>query len=304
MKLIFDDYVFDIANEQLIVGEKTIDLKAINGSTNEYVPIKKEEQIDVDLGDFVTKYNELVNNFQQYVENATLMIESSQQVNMNNFFVTDGSNNQASSNSGTAAKNETTITKHVSLRGAISYPSYIDVTYIVSDVADKYEGVYLLVTGVIDGEMASEKILLDKYATTYRIYGLEPKNEYSISLGYYENAINFDGEKYLADNIEDVINVRTPSSNMSLEIEKISKGFVYFNFKMSNSYALESGRISLFTDERYQSSIQIDPTAARSKNGFSSKIQLVEGTIVELRLEQAIFNQKEVQLNVKKKFVY
>ena len=37
LKLLFDNYIFDIANERLIVNEKAIDLKLIDGSTNEYV---------------------------------------------------------------------------------------------------------------------------------------------------------------------------------------------------------------------------------------------------------------------------
>ena len=39
-------------------------------------------------------------------------------------------------------------------------------------------------------------------------------------------------------------------------------------------------------------------------NGFSSKIPLADGTIMELRLEGAVYAGKNVDLNVKKKFVY
>ena len=128
--------------------------------------------------------------------------------------------------------------KKASLRGSISYPSYIDVTYIVSDIEDKYQAVYLLVTGVIDDVQTTEKIILDKYANTYRINGLSPKHEYSISLGYVERVKGVDGNYTAQDVIEDVINVRTTKSDVALNIEKISKGHVYFNVKMTKNYAL------------------------------------------------------------------
>lgn len=305
MILIFDEYAFDIANEKLIIGDKSIDLKSINGSTNEYVEKTPEEEINVDLGDFVDKYNSLVNSFQQYVDNTTLLIGSSQQISTsNNFIVTDSSSSSSSSSSGSSNSNLTNITKSISLRGALSYPTYIDVTYIVSDIADKYDAVYLLVTGYMDGQQTTEKILLDKYATTYRINDLEPKHEYSISLGYMITGTAVTGETTITDNIEDVINVRTTNNDMSLTIEKISKGYVYFNFKMSKNYAIESGKISLYTDERYQGAVSIDTTAAMSSNGYSGKIQLVDGTVMELRLEDAVYASKTVDLNVKRKFVY
>ena len=70
MSLIFDDYTFDIANEKLIVKGVSIDLKLINGSTNEYDPNKdiKTAEYD-DLKNLVGAYNKLVNDFNQYTKN-------------------------------------------------------------------------------------------------------------------------------------------------------------------------------------------------------------------------------------------
>lgn len=304
MTLTFDDYTFDIANEKLLIKEAVIDLKQVIGSTNEYVAkvAGTETNINVDLKDFVNKYNNLVNSFQQYADNNVLNVGSNQQITNNNVIINN--NNSNNSNSGNKVNNSLNIMKKVSLRGAISYPSYIDVTYMVSDIEDKYQAVYLLVTGVIDDVQTTEKIILDKYASTYRINGLSPKHEYSISLGYVERVKGLDGNYVAQDAIEDVINVRTTKSNVLLQIEKISKGHVYFNVKMSNHYALESGKISLYADGVYLSSVNIDTIEALKVNGFSSKIPLADGTIMELRLENSIYSGKEVDLNVKKKFIY
>ena len=303
MTLTFDDYTFDIANEKLMIKEATIDLKQVIGSTNEYVPKVEGDNtvIDVDMKDFVNKYNNLVNSFQQYTENTVLNVGSNQPITNNNIIVNNGSGN---SNSGNKVQNNLNIMKKASLRGSISYPSYIDVTYIVSDIEDKYQAVYLLVTGVIDDVQTTEKIILDKYANTYRINGLSPKHEYSISLGYVERVKGVDGNYTAQDVIEDVINVRTTKSDVALNIEKISKGHVYFNVKMTKNYALESGSIALYSDGVFISYINIDVNEALKVNGFSSRIPLADGTIMELRLENAIYAGKGVDLNVKKKFVY
>ena len=46
----FGEYKFDVANEKLIIGNQEIDLKLINGSTNEYVPVSdKPKTEDVDM---------------------------------------------------------------------------------------------------------------------------------------------------------------------------------------------------------------------------------------------------------------
>ena len=73
---------------------------------------------------------------------------------------------------------------------------------------------------------------------------------------------------------------------------------------MTNNYALESGNICLYSDGVFLSNVAINIDEALSKDGFSSRIPLTDGTIMELRLENAIYSGKNVDLNVKKKFVY
>ena len=301
MNLVFDKYTFDIANELLVIDKTNIDLKLINGSTNEYKPREEADNIKVDYKDLVGSYNELVNSFQQYVDEVQVGANQVVNNNTNNNVIINGS---TSGNSGVAATNKTNITKKVSLRGAISYPSFIDVTYMVSDIEDKYQAVYLLVTGVFNGVQGTQKILLDKYSNTYRIMDLSPKNEYSISLGYVEAVTALDGNKSLVDEIEDVINVRTTNTDISLKIDKISRGYVYFNLKMTENFALESGKIVLYSDNSRLRSVNIDVTDALSKSGFSDKMLLNNGNVSELRIEDAVYAGNRIDVDVKKKFVY
>ena len=306
MHLPFDKYTFDIANEKLLLNNKTIDLKQIIGSTNEYV--KKEEHmnddVDLDYENLADQYNNLINSFEQYIEETTQFIDAANTIFANaNFNVTNSIVN-GTTNSGSATTNLTNITKMVSLRGAVANSTHIDVTYAVSDVGDQYQVVYLLVTGVIGGEEMTEKILLDKYGSTYRIPKLSPRHEYTISLGYIERVKDLAGDWILQDQVEDVINVRTTKPDLQITVDKISKGYVYFTFKMKEQYALESGSIVLYANEKYADRVNIKTIEALSTKGFSSKLKIKEGNVLELKLEDAIYNKDLVDVNVSVTFTY
>ncbi|MDD6272461.1 MAG: hypothetical protein PUA90_02940 [bacterium] len=301
MILTFDKYFFDVANEKIIVGNKEINLKLINGSTNEYIPNKNKPIVEeVDMTEFIDAYNKLVSDFEQYAANNK-NVGSSNQVITNNTIVNTGSNNNY--NSASQNNNKTNINKRVSLRGALSYPTYIDVTYVVTDPEDRYQAIYLLITGMINGEMKSEKIILDKYETKYRITDLSPKNEYTISLGYVE-VVEEGKEKTLVDNIEDVINVRTTKSNISIDVNKISSGKVKFTFKMTKDYAIERGKLTLYADEENIDEIQIDTKNALTKDGFIGELKLSDASLFEIRLEDSVYNGNIVDLKISKKFAY
>ena len=149
--------------------------------------------------------------------------------------------------------------------------------------------------------MVTEKIILDKYETKYRLTDLEMKSEYSISLGYVE--VNTDGKKVeLYDNIEDVINVRTTNCDAKITVNKVSMGYVYFNFKMSEEYAIESGKIVLYSGDSAGESVFINYSEAVSNKGFSGKLKLEEASIYELRLQDAVYNGNNVNVDIYKRF--
>ena len=298
IKLIFDNYVFDVANEKLTYKESVIDLKQVIGSTNEYVPReKKEVKNEYDSKELLDSYNELVKDFTQYSKNVNYAIAANNQISGNNtVIINNGNNSNAES-----AENKTEILKRVSLRGVVTSTAYIDVSYIVTDPENKYQAVYLLVTGNFDNNIRTQKIVLDKYDTKYRIPGVAFNSEYTISLGYIEIVINED-EKNLVDNIEDVINVRTKDIEYSLTIEKIALGKVYFNYKMSSNYAFKTSDMALYVDDNEEVSIPINYNSMISSKGFSGVFDLPNGNLYELRVINANYNNKIVNANIYKKF--
>ena len=303
MNLVFGDYTFDVANERLIIGDNSIDLKTVIGSSNEYIPIEnREKMLNYDSKKLVESYNQLVNNFSQYANNHGLNTSGNNQVGGNNIVINGTGSTSAVGNTANA-ENKTNITKRVSLRGAVSNTSYIDVSYIVTDPEDKYQVVYILVTGDFDGVRSTQKIIVDKYETGYRVYGLTPNNEYTISLGYIEVITDDDGEKKLSDQIEDVINVRTSRITYTLKIDKISGGYVYFTFKMPASYAFESSNVVLVTDGvRGEETVSVDYQALVSGSGFSSRLPMADGILFDLRVENGYYGGELINTEISRKF--
>lgn len=298
MKLVFNDFVFDIANEKLTVDGKVIDLKLINGSSNEYIPRDKIKVEDPDFNEFIDSYNKLVNDFTDYVNNSSSVIGNTNQIINNTIITNSNGSNGANSSSG----NRTAINKRVSLRGIVSYSTYLDVSYVVTDPEEKYQAVYIIVEGVKNGQMVLEKVILDKYETSYRVVGLTPRNEYKITLGYIE--VLDDGSKSLVDVYEDVINIRTSPADMSIEIDKITSGYVHCTFKMSDKYAIQSGRLVLLANGHEIDGVNIKYSEAKSEKGFSTKLKLDEGTLYEIKVDDAIYNGNPITLDVNKKFTF
>lgn len=298
IKLSFDNYVFDVANEKLMYKESVIDLKQVIGSTNLYVPKeKKEVKNEYDSKELIDSYNALVKDFTQYAKDVNYAISASNQVSNNTTVVV----NNGGSGDAQGADNKTEILKRVSLRGVVTSTSYIDVSYIVTDPENKYQAVYLLVTGSFDDSIKTQKIVLDKYDTKYRIPNVAFNSEYTISLGYIEIVVNGD-DKSLVDNIEDVINVRTRDIEYSLTIEKIALGKVYFNYKMPSTYAFSTADMALYIGNDEEVSVPINYNAMISSKGFSGSFDLPNGSVYELRVVNAKYNNKIVNVDIYKKF--
>ena len=214
--LSIENVKFDIANEKLIFGEKEIDLKKINGSTNEYVEEEiieqKPENNDTNNSDNNSsdnnsndKYNEIINQI----------------INIG------GLNNTSS--------NKTNLYKNVSLRTVGIGASYLDVAYSVIDPEDKYLSVFL---SLEDENNNSEYYYLSKEATNYRISGLFPNKQYKLSINYI---VHGSSNSITADSVVAL----TSSDPTSVRLTKIKGNTVTYKVKMYNEYEFYSANVVL-----------------------------------------------------------
>lgn len=201
-----------------------------------------------------------------------------------------GNNNEDSNNS---TQNKTPLSKSVSLRGATSTSSYIDISYEIRDPESKYQTIYLLVEG--DKE---KTISLDKNATGYRITDLTPNTDYKITLGYKEIQEN----NKIVDVIEDVLIVRTTKIDAKIEIQKTTGKKVYFTVKLDKNYPIDSGKIVLYVDEQKQTELEIDIEKAMQDKGFQTSMDYTYGNEIKLTIEQAMHEGQEIKINTEAKF--
>ena len=87
-----------------------------------------------------------------------------------------------------------------------------------------------------------------------------------------------------------------------MTIEKITSNRIYFYLKSDESYLIESGKISLYSDSTKILSKEIDPL--NIQNGYVDYFEFATlGYEIELKLEDTIFNGDKVVLNISSKYI-
>lgn len=305
MVLTYSNFRFDVANEKLFVAkddENGIDLKSINGSTNEYIPVFKVSSSDetkpANNSKLTKGLNELIYNFNQYVS-INKSSGGYNEVNSYNNVVINGMDNtmNGGSNNNTnfnQSSNVTNYINNVSLRGLVAGANFIDVSYLVTDPYNKFQTVYLLVS---DG-VSSTKIIIDKYNISYRIYNLEVNTKYTISLGYIETI----DANNLEDSIVDVVNIKTKKPVASFKIDKLSNGYVYYTLFTDKNYRFSSGTINFYVDDFVFDSKTIDDSQI-SNNSYSDKFKLEDGFRYDIKLEDVFFDNVKIDYDISRGFV-
>jgi len=220
-----DNIKFDIANEKILIGEKEVDLKKINGSTNEYVEEKEENK---------RPSNENINT-----DNTT-----NNQNNNNN-------NNNAGSSSGiynqiisqiinisglvSSTVNKTNLYKNISLRSVNVGASYLDVTYSIIDPQNKYLSIFLALE---DEDENVNFYYLNKDSTRYRISGLNPNKQYKLSMNYIVSGNS-------SSQVADSVIVITSTDPTSVKITRLNGSIVSYKVKMYNEYEFSSANVVL-----------------------------------------------------------
>ncbi len=271
LTLITSSFSFDVANEKMIVGDKVIDLKKVSGSTNQYVkPEEKKEDSNGGNGGGSSGGNIVSGG-----------------VNITGNILSGGSSEKLN------------IVKSASLTSVVGYTSYIDVFYAINDPKNEYVSVFLL----IEGKDYQDKIILNKDHTKIRIRNLKPNSEYKISFAYsYASEGN---SSILVDEVANVIKVKTKKIQSSIVINKVSGSKIYFTVYYDESYAFESANVVAYSDNANVGTVSVNKNLAVSNKGFSGVIDAntTLGHEVVLKLENCVYQDETISVNVRAKFV-
>lgn len=309
-----DTFKFDVANEKLLYNDTKIDLTKIIGSTNQYVEPKEEEKTEesddsnnsgeqlaqnggtsVNVGGSIANSS---NNSSAIVGGTTILNPGTTNVgssdnssddkeNTNND--NNGASNNNNSNTGTNTQiNATKVVKSVSLRSVTPGQTYLDVNYIITDPENKYQVVYLN----IDGGGTNNIISLDKTRDYYRITGLIPNTEYTVTLGYKE----IKSDATIEEVTEDILNVKTSKLGGRLEITKLSLDKIYFNIQLDKNSSYEDAILRVYINNvKTDETVTVDTESALLTGGWTSNIDRTDemNGKVTLKLE----NVKDVDLS-------
>lgn len=216
---------FDIAQEKLIISDEEIDLKKINGSSNEYV--KKDDNKNNNSGSSTGS-----NNVDNSDNNATTNNNTTNNNQVYNDILNQIINfSQFLPNSGTGQE----LYKNIGLRSVVPGASYIDATYSIIDPESKYLSVYLTLT---DEEDNITYYNLSKDSSYIRITGLKPNKQYNLTLNYKQSNSN---EPLIADSVI----VLTNNNPTKVRIVQIDDENIRYQIKMYNEYEFEKADVVL-----------------------------------------------------------
>ncbi len=286
-------FKFDVANEKLIYNDEEIDLKKIIGSTNQYVK-PEEKQEPATIIQSTNNQSTVINNGSTITNNQSTTTNNQSTIINNNTTINNQQNNTniniETDNNGTE---KTELAKSVQLRGTSTGSTYIDVEYNVIDPENKYQTVYLLV----DGAGTAKTIALDKQENKYRITGLNQNQEYKITLGTKQ--INDEG--ILEESIEDITSARTTKVTSTLKITKITLTKIYFELILDKNQNIDEAEIVLYVDGEAKERTQVDLEKSATTAGWTGSLDYHYGKDIILKIENAKFDGKAIQINIQAK---
>ena len=278
-------YDFDVVHEKLIVGEKTIDLKNIIGSTNEYVDkdyeidYSKEENTAENISDYYNDYlNKVVDSF-------------------TNLYDSVGNINNANKDENDDVYLD--LTRWISLNKVTSGITNVTLNYTVFDPNNEYSQVFLEFRPANSDEDYT-RIYLSKEQTNYTIYGLNYNQEYTIHFGYIL-AANID--EYQTSIVSDAVKVKTKMPEINLKIQKVTSSRIYYVITFDNNYALDSAIVSLYSDNGLLKEISLtkDMIIEGKYQDFFEYENL--GFLVEVRMNNIVYDGDFTDLSYSTKYV-
>lgn len=285
-------YEFDVANEKLIMpnSKKTIDLKKVSGSSNQYVePTKETKTADTTVAS---------GGGGGGGGGGTTSTET----------VTSSGSSAATGSAGSTIISSTTtnrledlnIIKTARINSVTAYTSYLDVFYAVNDPKNEYISVYLIVEGT-DGY--ENKLILNKNNTRYRIRNLTPNTEYTVSFGYtYASSENSD---ILLEDTSNSFVIKTSKNQARIVVNKISGNQIYYTVYFDKSYAYEFATIVAYKNNIPIGRDTINVTQALSDSGYSSiiKCDSAFSNKVVLKFEDCKFDGEDVESDIQTTFI-
>ncbi|MGL5972397.1 MAG: hypothetical protein ACRCZK_01575 [Oscillospiraceae bacterium] len=309
MVLASDNFTFDISNETLKISENEIDLKRIQGSTNEYKP-----DISLDNNGNNGENNNGDNNNNNNDDDNNNENNSESNNNTNSLDGSDGggsgggnssgnSSGNTGNNSGGSSLPSTSVNRsRIQLNAIVDNISNIVVNYYIFDSENKYISTFL---DVVDSSGNSQRIDISKFETFKEILNTNPNNEYVISIGYLSEQISSTGESRFVETIVDTKKIITRDINSSIDAIKVSRSSISLRVKTDSLIFLESAQVGFYGDDEFISLNNIDTNLSMSNNGYIISFDVPESELNKsdfvFKIENAIYKGQPIEIRAETK---
>ena len=121
--------------------------------------------------------------------------------------------------------------------------------------------------------------------------------QYVISFGYQMVGEN-------EDVYTDTVTVKTRQPDYQLEITKVTRDRIYYTLKIDTNYSIESATVALYSDSSRIGEALVDFSTTTDGVSYEGNISYSSlGYMVEIRLENMIYNGSIINLDVSDKFI-
>lgn len=167
--------------------------------------------------------------------------------------------------------------------------------YVIFDPLVEYSRVYYKL--YYDQELIKEGNLnIDD--SSFEVDSLNPSSSYKIEF-YYDFIDDYGA---VSSHRFDILEFRTKDIKAIITLEKITINEVLYKVKIEDGFILDSLNISLFADDEYIKSNQVNPLEAANSGAMGSFEKNIIGDYGILRLEDARYNGRSVMIDASYKF--
>lgn len=262
LSLTADNYLFNVNKEELVIGDETIDLTKINGSTNSY----QEKYPEEGDGDSSSGGNGSGGSSSIYPPQT--------QIIYNKETITE----------------EHYVNRKTTILDTVTTATSITINYLVYDPHNEYQSIFVRVYDE-QNKLVSQSNL-EMNLTTHLVKNLKALSKYRLEF-YYTYLDNNEVKEVKFDELR----CQTKTINSEITLESTSDNIVRYKVKVDNNYVLDRIKIALYIDGNQVGIADVNPLVA-SKDGYIGEFRITtSGEFATLKLIDCYYQNNLVMLN-------
>lgn len=263
LTLTADNYLFNVNKEELVIGDETIDLTKINGSTNSY----QEKYPDKDNDDDQSSGGNGSGGSSSIYPPQTQIIYNKETITEEHY-----------------------VNRKTTILDTVTTATSITINYLVYDPHNEYQSIFVKVFDDQNNQVSQSN--LEMNLTTHLVKNLKALSKYRLEF-YYTYLDNNEVKEVMFDELI----CQTKTINSQITLESTSDNIVRYKVKVDNNYVLDKIKIALYIDGKQVGIADVNPLVA-SKDGYVGEFKIdTIGEFATLKLIDCYYQNNLVMLN-------